>query len=398
LTTFFENNKTIISSAAYLIVAILLLAWLGPIVGEQRGFRLVQAGITGVLVGGVYALIALGIVIINKASGVFNFAHGWMMLVGGLVFHSYFVNTNFPIAASFGLALVTVLLFISTQGKGALRNQRYLVTGAIAVVILTTLMSISLGIDEFKWVRSITGAVVSAAMLGLIVERFTIRPLIGQPLFAAVLMTLAIAEVLNGFTQLAWGSQPKNLPIFATINPLGLPQTLPPFRIDATESLGGVILIQKAPLFAFGLALLAFLLFVLFFRFTNIGLSMRAMAEDQQLAQSVGLRVNAILAIAWGIAVVLAGTAGVLQGGATNLALIMPFTAIRAFPAVLLGGLESIEGALIGGLIVGLTEQYATLLFPGSQAGDQLAPFIVLMAVLIIRPEGLFGQKRIERI
>jgi branched-chain amino acid transport system permease protein len=256
----------------------------------------------------------------------------------------------------------------------------------------------TVGDRSLQWLHAIVGGVLGGVLVGLVIERFTIRPLIGQPLFAAIMMTLAVGEVLRGFTLITWGSQPQNLPIFATVNPLGLPQSLPPIRWDVTETLGGVIAIQRAPVFAFGLALVAFALFVAFFQFTSVGLAMRATAEHQLLAQSVGLRVRAILATAWGIAALLAGIAGVLQGGSTNLSLTLPFLALRAFPAVLLGGLESIGGALIGGLVVGLAEQYATLLFPGTQAGEQLAPYVVLMAVLIIRPEGLFGLKRIERI
>jgi branched-chain amino acid transport system permease protein len=125
---------------------------------------------------------------------------------------------------------------------------------------------------------------------------------------------------------------------------------------------------------------------------------MRATAENQKLGQAVGLRVRAILAIAWAIAALLGGVAGVLQGAATTLSLNMPLLALRAFPAVLLGGLESISGALIGGLVIGLVQELSNLRFPGSQAGTELAPYLVLMVVLILRPDGLFGQKRIERI
>jgi branched-chain amino acid transport system permease protein len=146
------------------------------------------------------------------------------------------------------------------------------------------------------------------------------------------------------------------------------------------------------------LGLAAFAVFVVFFRYTSIGLAMRAVSENQQLAQSVGLRVRVILAVAWGIAALLAATAGMLQGGATTLSLNLPFIVLRAFPAVLLGGLESIGGALLGGIVIGVTEEMADLLFRGSQVGTELAPYVVLMIVLVIRPEGLFGQKRIERI
>ena len=385
-------------AGAYLVALLLLLAWLGPLVAAQQPFRLVQSTLTGIMVGGVYALIALGIVIINKSSGVFNFAHGWMMLIGGLIFYSFFVASEISVLAAAALSLITVVLVLTTLGTGSLRQPRYLLGGLAAVVVLTAMMTVRLPENSLSWLHAITGAVVGSVMLGLLIERFTIRPLIGQPLFTAILMTLAVSEVLRGMTQLTWGSVQMNLPVFTELNPLGIPQRVAPVRIDATETLGGMIIIDKAFLFAFVLALVAFVLFVLFFRFTNVGLAMRAVAESQPLAQSVGLRVRSVLAAAWAIAALLATVGGVLLGGATNLSLTLPFVALRAFPAVLLGGLESIAGAFVGGLVIGLTEQYATLLFPGTQVGEQLAPYVILMIVLVIRPDGLFGQKRIERI
>jgi len=236
---------------------------------------------------------------------------------------------------------------------------------------------------------------IGAVLTGLVVERFAIRPLIGQPLFAMVLMTLAVAEVLHGVTQLTWGSVEIPLGVFTGVRELGIPS---PIRIDASETLGGMIIVRTELLIAFILAIGAFTLFVLFFRYTSVGLSMRATAENQKLAQSVGLRVRTILAVAWAIAALLAATAGVLQGGATTLSQNMPLLALRAFPAVLLGGLESVGGALVGGLVIGLVQEWAGLLFPGTQAGTELAPYVILMVVLIIRPDGLFGQKRIERV
>lgn len=396
MTNILETNKRIFITAGYVGVAAILLAWLGPLVSSQQPFRLVQSTITGILVGGIYALIALGIVVINKASGVFNFAHGWMMLIGGLVFYSFFATSSVSFLAALGLTAITALLVVSTLEPGALRNPRYWLIGGAAALVVALAMSV--GGAELKWLHGIVGAIVGALLLGLLVERFTIRPLIGQPIFAMIMMTLAVSEVLRGVTQLLWGSVQLNLPIFTTTNPIGLPQQLPPIRLETEASLGGDIIIQQGPLIAFGLALVAFTGFVLFFRFTNTGLAMRATSENHLLAQSIGLRVRTVLAVAWGIAALLAAAAGILQGGATNLSVTLPFLALRAFPAVLLGGLESIAGALVGGLVIGLTEQYATLLFPGTQAGEQLAPYLVLMAVLVVRPDGLFGQKRIERI
>ncbi len=399
MTNILTDNKRLFITAIYIIVAVLFLAWLfsPDLAGGKPPARLLQSTVTGILVGGIYALVALGIVIINKASGIFNFAHGWMMLIGGMMFYSFFTVAQISAPAAGLLALVTVVMALTTVSLRWLLDPRNLVAGMIAVVILTLVMTV--GGIEWQWLHAIVGATLGAVLLGLFVERFAIRPLIGQPLFASVLMTLAIGEgVMRGTTQIIWGSVELHLPIFANLAALGLPS---PIRVDSKamfgDSFGGPIIVRSELLVAFVLALIAFAAFILFFRYTTIGLTMRATAESQRLAQAVGLRVRVILAVAWAIAALLAGTGGMLFGGATSLTLTLPLLALRAFPAVLLGGLDSVGGALVGGLVIGLVEQWATLLFP-NQVGTELAPYLVLMAVLVIRPDGLFGQRRIERI
>jgi branched-chain amino acid transport system permease protein len=397
LTAFYQQNKRLIWVIFWLAVAIVFVASLQERLAELRPSRYIQTTITGVLVGGIYALIALGIVVINKASGVFNFAHGFMMIVGGMIFFTFFSNSSVnPLAAAL-FALATTLVVLTINGNHELRNVQRTGVGLAVGLGITGLLCLPNAPDNQipNFVRGITGALTGSVLVGLVVERLTIRPLIGQPLFATVLMTLAVAQVLQGITNLVWGTIAIPLPIFSGLQGLGIPS---PIRIEA-EALGGNIIVQTPLLIAFILALIAFAAFVLFFRYTNVGLAMRASAENQTLAQSVGLRVRFILAIAWGIASILAMVAGTLQGGATNLDVgNMPILALRAFPAVLLGGLESIGGALVGGLIIGLSQEWANLLFRGTNAGNELAPYVVLMIVLIIRPEGLFGEKRIERI
>jgi branched-chain amino acid transport system permease protein len=373
---------------------VLLALWLQPIIAEQKVSRMLQSTITGLLIGGVYSLIALGIVLINKASGVFNFAHGYMMLLGGLIFYSFYSTANVSPIISVGFSVATVAIVITMNGLREILVPRNLAIGAVATVVFVALLS--LPGNDWQLIRAIVGSLMGAVLMGLAIERFTIRPLIGQPLFTAVLMTLAIGEgLLLGITQLLWGSVEIPLQVFASLRDSGLPSTI---RIDQRDLLGGLVIIRTDLLITFVLALATFAVFVLFFRYTNVGLAMRATSEDQQLAQSVGLRVRFILAFAWAIAAIGAMVTGVLQGGATSLSLNMPLLALRAFPAVLLGGLESVSGALVGGLVIGLVQEWANLLFPGTQAGTELAPYLVLMIVLVIRPDGLFGEKRIERI
>ncbi len=392
LTQTFRTNRRYFIISAYLIATLLVLAWLLPIIGAQRPYRLVQSTITGLLVGGVYSLIALGIVIINKASGVFNFAHGWMMLLGGLIFFSFYSAPAISPLAAIGLPLITGVMVMTTNSWRSLADRRNLIILAVGTAVLAIILSLQ-G-DQWELIRAITAAAIGGVLIGLTIERFNIRPLIGQPLFAMVLMTLAVSELLHGITQLIWGSVELPLQVFGGIQQLGIPAQI---RFGETV-FERPINVRADLLLAFLLALTAFGVFVAFFRFTNVGLSMRAIAENQKLGQSVGLRVRTILAIAWAIAALLAAVAGVLQGGATSLSLNLPLLALLAFPAVLLGGLESIPGALIGGLVIGLAQELSNLLFPGTQVGTELAPYVILMIVLVIRPDGLFGEKRIERI
>ncbi len=371
------------------------LAWLSPYIAAQKPGRLVESAIRGVLVGAVYALVGLGIVIINKASGVFNFAHGYMMLLGGLIFHAFFSVMQVDPAAAALFSAFVMLMLVTLNGWRELRKPKRVLAGIAAAVVLTVILSIP-G-QEFQLIRAFVGGMLGAAALGLAVERFTIRPLIGQPLFTAVMMTLAIGETLHGVTQMVWGSVEIPLPVFEVLKRIGFPARI---TIEGEGTWLDVprIVINIELIVAFGLAVVAFLGFVAFFRFTNVGLAMRATAENQQLAQSVGLRVRVILAAAWAIAALLAAIAGIGQGGATSLSQNLPGVAFYAFPAVLLGGVESISGVFVGGIVIGLVQELSKRLFPGLQVDTELAPYLVLMLVLVIRPDGLFGQKRIERI
>jgi len=391
---FFNRYKKELTWLFYAIATVLVFLFLGEQLADKKASRIVQTLISGILVGGIYGLVALGIVVINKASGVFNFAHGWMMVVGGMIFWSFFTVAEISVAGAALLATATMFMIMTAVSVRSLLEPRNLIIAAGGVLALTILMTV--GGIELKWLHAIVGTFAGAILTGLVVERFTIRPLIGQPLFTAVLMTLAIAEVLHGVTQIAWGTVELNLPIFVN------PETNRRFsviRLDGLKDmLGGVTIVRVELVIAFVLAIVAFVGFIAFFRYTSVGLAMRATSEDQQLAQAVGLRVRVILAITWAVAAFLASIAGVLQGGAVGLSLNISFVALRVFPAVLLGGLESIGGAFIGGIIIGIVEQFGTFLNSSQQVGTDLAPYVVLMLVLVIRPDGLFGEKRIERI
>ncbi|TVR20485.1 MAG: branched-chain amino acid ABC transporter permease [Anaerolineaceae bacterium] len=395
---------TVLKIVGY-VLAVVFLLWLGDRIGDNpRG--VLQASINGLLIGGIYSLVAVGIVIIIKATGIFNFAHGGMMLVAALAFRSFFVTPtdSISIVAVTLLAVVTVAAFLAMNSLRELLNPIRSGIGAVVVVLLVLGMT-QLG-DDLRLVRALIGGLTVAVLMGLLIERLSIRPLVGQPIFTMILMTLALDALFRGLGLMLWGSIDRSLGIFR-----GLFQTpgvaeseawkLPAvIRVDAgflLESRITTLNVDSRVLIAFGVALLLFVIFIAFFQYTNVGLAMRATSENQVLAQSVGMRVRVVLAIAWMIAALLALAAGVLYGAATNVGTGMAQLVFLAFPAVLLGGLESIGGALVGGIVIGLAQSFGDYLF-ANDAGTQLVPYVILMVVLVVRPDGLFGQKRIERI
>ena len=287
---------------------------------------------TGLLTGGIYSLIALGLVLIYKSSRVFNFAQGHMLMVGA------FVTWWFT--------------------------------------------------DEFGWNvwLAFAAAIGVAVVMGLLIERLALRALIGQPILATIMMTLGLSQILQGGTIIGFGAMQRSLPQMFPLQPIIL----------------GDVRLKMNLVMAFAIAMLGFLLFVLFFRYTRWGLAMRAAAEDHQLARSVGLRVPRIFGLAWAIASVVATVGGVLLASISGVELNLSIVALKAFPAVLFGGLESIPGAIIGGLTVGLIENLV-----GGMPADptirslhlaEVAPYVFMLIVLWFRPDGLFGLKRIERI
>jgi len=219
-------------------------------------------------------------------------------------------------------------------------------------------------------------------LLGLLIERLAMRPLIGQPLIGAMMACLSLSVLLQGLVILVWSAYVTSFP-----SPIFPRKALTFSNVAVSGGLLG----------AFIIAILAFFIFAFFFQRTTTGLAMRGTAEDHELAQSTGIRVINVFALTWGIAGVLCCVSGVIL--ADRLALGVTETssiAFKVFPAVLLGGLDSIPGVLVGGLVVGLTESLtAGFIDP---IYSQIAPYIILLIVLLIRPEGLWGLKRIERI
>jgi branched-chain amino acid transport system permease protein len=290
-----------------------------------------QLVITGFALGMVYALVAIGFVIILKCSEAFNIAQGHFVMIGGYLGYTFLVTFGLPIWATLVMAVVVAII------------------------------------------------------MGLLIERLTLRPLVGQPVLAVVMMTIALATVLEGLATLIWGGEYKTyhglLPTL-TLKVSGI--SIP------SESLIGLIV-----------SIVAVAILLLLFRYTKIGLAMRATAEDLQVVQSVGIKATTVYAVSWIIACVVGVIGGILLGGVSGVMIPLAAIGLKAFAVVLLGGVNSIGGAIVAGIILGVLENvaagYLDPLLPGGGLA-QVFPFFVMIIVLIFRPYGLFGLARIERI
>jgi branched-chain amino acid transport system permease protein len=287
----------------------------------------------GLLAGVMYALVALGFVLIYKASGVFNFAQGAMVFFAALTFVSL-VERGW----NFWLALVATL--------------------AVMVV------------------------------LGLAIERVVLRPLVNQAQITLFMATIGLTFVLEGLSQLIWGSQPHGLE-------LGIPD-IPMEWLSQRWNIN----ISQFDLFAAFVAGLLVAVLAVFFQKTRIGRALRAVADDHQAALAVGIPLQHIWAIVWAVAGFVALVAGLMWGVRNGVQFALTFVALKALPVLLIGGFESIPGAIVGGLIIGATEKLAEV-YVGPMVGGGIESwfaYVVALLFLLVRPEGLFGEKHIDRV
>jgi branched-chain amino acid transport system permease protein len=287
--------------------------------------QFIQLTVYGLANGAVLALAALGFVLIYKATSVMNFAQGELLLIGSYAFYSGLVLL--------GLPLPLALLF----------------------------------------------GVIVAAVLGLIVERLLLRPLLGEGPIEVIMMTIVLAWVLKAIVQVFYGT-----------TPLEMPKVLPRGSVQLA---GAYVPLDR--LVAVAVATVVLGGFAAFFRWSRHGVAMRAVAEDQQAALVQGISVTRVFGLAWAMAAVSALIAGVLLADLTELSQNLAGFGLIVFPVVILGGLDSIPGTIVGGIVIGLVSQYAD----GVSAGaSQVVPFVVVLLILLVRPYGLFGQPRIERV
>jgi len=277
----------------------------------------------------MYSLVALGFVLIYKASGVFNYAQGSMVLFAALSF--------------VGLLELGVPTWLA------------------AMLTITTMVS-----------------------LAYLVERVVLRPLVNQEPITLFMATIGISFFLDGFGQQVWGSDVHTLNIGIPQNPIFL----------------GDILINQLDLIAAGFAGSLVAALALFFRYTRTGLALRAVADDHQAAMSVGIPLNSIWVIVWSAAGIVALVAGIMWGAKLGVQFSVALVALKALPVLILGGFTSIPGAILGGLIIGAGEKLSEV-FLGPMLGGGIETwfaYMLAMLVLLVRPQGLFGERIIERI
>ncbi len=289
--------------------------------------------IGGLLSGVMYALVALGYVLIYKASGVFNFAQGSMLFFG-----------------------------------------------ALTCVSLT----------EFGWPLwvAIIATMVVMWVLALAIERAVLRPLVNQSEISLFMATIGLSFFIEGLAQLLWGAEVKRLDL--GIEDVPIESLMNNFNI----------LVSKFDVTSAGICALLVTALALFFSRTSVGRALRAVADDHQAALAVGIPLQQIWGIVWGVAGFVALVAGMLWGARNGVQFSLTFVALKALPVLILGGFTSIPGAIIGGLIIGASEKLAEV-YIGPFVGGGIEgwfPYVLALLFLLVRPEGLFGEKIIRRV
>jgi branched-chain amino acid transport system permease protein len=292
---------------------------------------LLQLLLNGLVVGTLYGVVAMSFVLIYKATQVVNFAQGEFLLIGAWI--CWWLLTKYQLPFWLGLPITLVFMVV----------------------------------------------------FGIALQVCLLRPMIGEPIIAVIMVTIGLATVLQAALKWAFGTNLQPFPpLFAsqTIMVLGLP-------------------VQTVYLFSLSVSLVTMAAMAWFFQSTRHGLAMRATAFDQQVAQSLGISVKSVFAMAWAISAVVSALAGIIVAVVNGVSAGLSVYGIKVFPAVILGGLESIAGAVLGGVIIGLLENAAHFLDSEYLHWGNLyeiAPFYALVVILMIKPHGLFGTKDIERI
>ncbi|HRP98609.1 MAG TPA: branched-chain amino acid ABC transporter permease [Rhodocyclaceae bacterium] len=300
--------------------------------------------IGGLLSGVLYALVALGFVLIFKASGVFNFAQGAMVFFAALTFVGF-------------------------------------------TEILPGLTGLEAGGNAVFWLAFVL-ALGSMVVLGIATEKVVLRSLVNQPPITLFMATIGLTFFIEGVAQGIWGTSVRGLDLGIQDEPVML-------LMDNFN-----MLVSKFDVIAATVALLLFVSLAFLFQYTKVGRALRAVADDHQAALSVGIPLKHIWAIVWSVAGFVALVAGLIWGARNGVQFALTFTALKALPVLILGGFTSVPGAILGGLIIGASEKLAEV-YLGPFVGGGIEgwfPYMLAMLFLLVRPEGLFGEKHIDRV
>lgn len=277
------------------------------------------------------------------------------------------------------IALGFVLVYKSTDAINFAQGEFVMMAALIGAVVVA--------FDVSPIVGAIAAVVIVLAVMigfGFALERVVLRPLLGRPIVAVIMATIGLASVLRGLTPIIFGGETRALPLPIPDDPVVIgPATLPPVQV-----LGA------------GVAILLFLGFNWFFKKSRMGVAMRAVADNQQVAQAMGINVERYFALAWAMAGIVSALGGIVWGSMLGVDVQIAVVGLKVFPVVILGGLDSIGGAMVGGLIVGLVESLASgYLDPYVGGGTKdFAPYLLMILVLMFRPYGIFGKRQIERV
>ena len=321
--------------------------------------------ISGLLAGVMYSLVALGFVLIFKASGIFNFAQGVMALFAALTLVG-FLNGQVPFAEPINWILGTEWEYWYEPPGGR---------GNVAPL----------------WFVLLCIAATTAVMVGLawLIVRLVLRPLVNQPDIILFMATIGLAFVLEGLGDLMWGANVKVLDV-------GLPSGPSDWIIDRTG-----MFVEKIEISAAVVATILVVALTLFSQYTRMGRALRAVADDHQAALSVGISLETIWWIVWSVAGIVALVAGIMWGAKSGVQFSLSLIALKALPVLMLGGFTSIPGAIVGGLIIGAGEKlfdfYIGVEYLGGATENWFA-YVLALVFLLFRPQGLFGEKIIERV
>ena len=319
-----------------------------------------EVALNGLMTGVLYALVALGFVLIFKASGVFNYAQGVMALFAALTLVG-FQNGQIPFAH-----LINAVLGTNVHHFG------WHLPAVLAVIL----------------------ALASMVLLAIVIERLVLKHLINQEPVILFMATIGLAYFLEGFGDLMWGSEVKKLDVGL---PVGPSESIEMFTYDL---FGYGFFIDRLDIVAAIVAALLVISLTLFSQYSKIGRALRAVADDHQAALSVGISLRFIWVVVWSIAGFVALVAGIMWGAKSGVQFSLSLIALKALPVLILGGFTSIPGAIIGGLIIGVGEKLFDFLLGPIVGGatENWFAYVLAMVFLVFRPQGLFGERIIERV